>query len=129
MTSWLELLVFGLLLSGAQVAVALPWIILLNWTTLRTWFRQRNWPALLRSLGGVLLTLLGLGVIAAFALGYIRDADRLQFVGRIYGAILHGQLIVAGFIIAFALLLWLWPKGGAVALAAFREGLRQAFYW
>jgi ABC-type transport system involved in multi-copper enzyme maturation permease subunit len=129
MTSWLQLLLFGLLLSGAQVAVALPWIILLNWTTLRTRFRQRNWPLLLRGAGGVLLTVLGLGVLGAVALRYIRDTDRLQFVGRIYGAVLHGQLIIAGFIIAFTLLLWVWPKGGAVALAAFREGLRQAAYW
>jgi ABC-type transport system involved in multi-copper enzyme maturation permease subunit len=26
-------------------------------------------------------------------------------------------------------MLWLWPKGGAVALAAFREGVRQPMYW
>jgi ABC-type transport system involved in multi-copper enzyme maturation permease subunit len=129
MTSWLELFVYGLLLSGAQVAAAMPWVILLNWNLVRPWLRQRNGLMLLKSLGGVLLTVLALGLVAAFAIGYIRDADRLRIVGRLYGAVLHAQLIVAGFIIAFALLIWAWPKGGAVALAAFREGLRQPWYW
>jgi ABC-type transport system involved in multi-copper enzyme maturation permease subunit len=129
MTSWLELFVYGLLLGGVQVAAALPWIILVNWTLIRTWLRQRDWPMLLKNLGGVLVAALALGLLAAFALNYIRDADRLRLLGRLYGAVLHAQLIIAAFIIAFALLIWVWPKGGAVALAAFREGLRQPWYW
>ena len=31
--------------------------------------------------------------------------------------------------VIFAAMLWLWPKGGAVALAAFREGYRQPMFW
>src|SRR5262249_21252255 len=33
------------------------------------------------------------------------------------------------FILVFAVLLVLWPKGGAVALSAFREGVRQPMFW
>jgi ABC-type transport system involved in multi-copper enzyme maturation permease subunit len=36
---------------------------------------------------------------------------------------------VDGFVLVFWLLLLLWPKGGAVALAAFQEGVRQPMFW
>jgi ABC-type transport system involved in multi-copper enzyme maturation permease subunit len=42
---------------------------------------------------------------------------------------LHAQLIADGFAIAFAALLTVWRRGGAVALAAFREGVRQPLFW
>jgi hypothetical protein len=43
--------------------------------------------------------------------------------------ILQLQLLADAFILTFALLLNLWPKGGAIALAAFREGVRQPMFW
>lgn len=53
----------------------------------------------------------------------------LQAVGQIYGSILQLQLAADFFIGLFLLLLAVWPKGGAVALAAFREGIRQPMFW
>ena len=32
-------------------------------------------------------------------------------------------------VLTFSLLLAFWPKGGAVALAAFQEGVRQPMFW
>src|SRR5262249_51447228 len=49
--------------------------------------------------------------------------------GHVYSVLLQLQLIVDFFIGFFALVLWVWPKGGAVGLAAFREGLRQPMFW
>ena len=42
---------------------------------------------------------------------------------------LHLQLAADSFVFVFMLLLAIWPKGGAVALAAFREGIRQPMFW
>src|SRR5262249_40511638 len=39
------------------------------------------------------------------------------------------QLLIDLFIGLFGLLLRAWPKGAAVALAAFREGVRQPLFW
>ena len=47
----------------------------------------------------------------------------------VYGSLLQLQLIVDFFIVGFPLLMKVWPKGGAVAFAAFREGVRQPMFW
>jgi hypothetical protein len=39
------------------------------------------------------------------------------------------QLAADFFVVVFAALLLVWPKGAAVALAAFREALRQPMFW
>ena len=49
--------------------------------------------------------------------------------GRIYGSVLQVQLVIDLFVLVFFLLLKLWPRGGAVALASFRESVRQPMYW
>src|SRR5262249_27258896 len=53
----------------------------------------------------------------------------LLALGRIYGALLHLQFLADAFVLLFALLLTVWPRGAAVALAAFREGIRQPMFW
>jgi len=53
----------------------------------------------------------------------------VEFLGRVYGSVLHLQLLADLFVGVFALLLKFWPKGAAVALAAFREGIRQPMFW
>ena len=59
-----------------------------------------------------------------------RDAASLRWYGRVYGAVLHLQLLIDLFILlAAAASCCVWPKGGAVALAAFREGCRQPMFW
>jgi hypothetical protein len=71
----------------------------------------------------------GLGAVLALFIGVVEDPGRLQVWGRIFGALLLVQLIVDFFAIVFPLLNLVWPQGTAVALAAFREGIRQPMYW
>src|SRR5262249_36553868 len=49
--------------------------------------------------------------------------------GRVYMSVLHLQLAADFFVALFWLGLTVWPKGSAVALSAFREGVRQPMYW
>jgi ABC-type transport system involved in multi-copper enzyme maturation permease subunit len=65
----------------------------------------------------------------AFLLTVFQDPGWLLILGRVYGAILHAQLIADLFVVVFVVLLAVWPRGAAVALAAFREGLRQPMFW
>jgi ABC-type transport system involved in multi-copper enzyme maturation permease subunit len=57
------------------------------------------------------------------------DPSSVQVWGGFYAAVLQAQLTVDLFVLVFAVLLVIWPKGGAVALAAFREGVRQPMFW
>jgi ABC-type transport system involved in multi-copper enzyme maturation permease subunit len=68
-------------------------------------------------------------LLLAYLLQWMQDADALLWTGRLFSAVLHFQLIVDLFVLAFASGLLVWPKGAAVAVAAFREGLRQPMYW
>jgi hypothetical protein len=116
-----------------QVLAAIPWMVALNWETFR-----RSRPGGSRgsknigTLVGTFL-LVGLGaclvIPAILGSGLVQDRDGLQIVGRLFASILHLQLLADGLILIFALILLLWPKGGAVALAAFREGVRQPMFW
>lgn len=60
---------------------------------------------------------------------FVQERDTLEFAGKCYAAVLQLQLTADFFVLVFLLLLKIWPKGGAVALAAFREGIRQPMYW
>ena len=44
-------------------------------------------------------------------------------------SILQVQLLADAFVLLLAGLLYVWPKGAAIALAAFREGVRQPMFW
>jgi ABC-type transport system involved in multi-copper enzyme maturation permease subunit len=79
--------------------------------------------------GGILGATVVLGALLGFGLSSIQDPDTLQLLGRVYGAVLLLQLAVDLLVLFFALLLLVWPKGGAVAVAAFREGYRQPMFW
>ena len=60
----------------------------------------------------------------------VQGKDMLEVCGHIFGAgVLQLSLLADVFILLFTLLLWVWPKGGAVAQAAFREGIRQPLFW
>jgi ABC-type transport system involved in multi-copper enzyme maturation permease subunit len=78
-----------------------------------------------------LLILLAVNVVAALfaAFAIPDDPDACVVWGRLYMSILHLNLTADLCIGFFVLLLWAWPKGGAVALAAFREGVRQPMFW
>src|SRR5262249_18823389 len=92
--------------------------------TFQNYFRRRNaWPSVV---GAVVGAGAALGLLLAFI---IQDRERLLFWGRPYGALLHAQLLLDLFVLVFAVLLAVWPKGGAVAAWASREGIPPPMFW
>jgi ABC-type transport system involved in multi-copper enzyme maturation permease subunit len=71
----------------------------------------------------------GLGAVWGFFLDGLGDPKDLTRWGRFYLSVLHLQLAADFFVGVFWLLLTFWPKGAAVALAAFQEGVRQPMFW
>src|SRR6516225_7308683 len=59
----------------------------------------------------------------------IQDRSTVVTYGRLYGSALHIQLFADFLLGIFCLMLLIWPKAAAVALAAFREGVRQPMFW
>jgi hypothetical protein len=121
-SSWSELLASGAILTLIQVLAALPWIAAVDPESFRTGRRSTTFA--------VLAGVLAVGTIGfAWFMNYKNDPTALDFFGRIYGAILQLQLAIdiPVLLIGFALLVW--PRGGTVALAAFREGYRQPMFW
>jgi ABC-type transport system involved in multi-copper enzyme maturation permease subunit len=105
-----------------QALAALPWLSVLDPDQAKAKLRRPGtWGALLLGTAAV-------GVVFAFLLVQESDAGLIRW-GRGYASLLHVQLAADFFVVVFALLLWLWPKGGAVALASFREGVRQPMFW
>jgi ABC-type transport system involved in multi-copper enzyme maturation permease subunit len=70
-----------------------------------------------------------LGLVIALLLPLIQEKTSLERWGRVYGSVLQIQLVFDLFVIVFVVLLHAWPKGGAVAIAAFREAIRQPMFW
>lgn len=126
MFSWLtnsNILIGGLVLAAIQVIAALPWLRSID---PRGFDRSARNPA---ALAYALAALLGIGLLFAAFIGYKGDSSNLRLYGRLYGAALHLQLLIDLFLLAPALLAWVLPKTGAVALAAYREGWRQPMFW
>jgi hypothetical protein len=120
MTIFFWNLLTTLVLFLIQGVAAIPWMV-----TIST--KRSLWYLFIRILG--ILMILGVCIrLAPLLLGPIADPTP-ETVGMTYGYILHLQLIADFFILSFPLILWVWPKGGAVALAAFREGVRQPLFW
>ncbi|HEY3787478.1 MAG TPA: ABC transporter permease [Urbifossiella sp.] len=127
MFNWISdpmLLLAGFLLAAIQFAAALPWL----WAIDSEGFEKTTRSP--RSLAVVILGLIGAGVVVAAYLGYKVDSSNLQRIGQYgYGSILHLQLLIDFFLLLPRLLIKIWPKGGAVAYAAYREGWRQPMFW
>jgi hypothetical protein len=124
MSTYVLPVVAGIVLVLVQVLAALPWLYAFDPDAYKSFFRQKHaWPLFL---GGVLGAGVVLGLVLAFV---IQDRERLLFWGRPYGALLQAQLMLDLFVGFFGVLLLVWPKGGAVAVAAFREGIRQPMFW
>src|ERR1700687_4851991 len=130
----LPLLGVGFVLALAQVLAAVPWMVVFNWESLRSAFVPgsllgggRMW----RLIGQAALVALVIAIVIAslLALGIVQDRESLETLGRLYGSILHLQLLADLLVLFFGFVLLVWPKGGAVALAAFREGVRQPMFW
>jgi ABC-type transport system involved in multi-copper enzyme maturation permease subunit len=130
MTSIATFLTVGVLLVLVQVAAALPWLAAANRDSLRAWWRTTG-PALrARQAGTWLLITVGAGLLVGLGMALAnQDPESIQYWGGTYAAALQVQLNVDLFVVVFAVLLRLWPKGAAVALAAFREGIRQPMFW
>jgi ABC-type transport system involved in multi-copper enzyme maturation permease subunit len=118
------LILAGVVLAAAQFIAALPWL----WAIDPRGFKKAlQTPLTLLYVGGGLIVA---GVAIAAYLAYRADPTNLTWEGRyIYGAILHLQLIIDLFLLMPPLLTLVWPKGGAVASAAFRESCRQPMFW
>src|SRR5262249_27586664 len=122
-TSFLTLFVFSTVLCLAQYLAALPWLMALDAKLIRSYLRN------LRALGWTALALVAAGLLTAVVLQANSDREVLARTGRIYASVLHVQLAADFFVFVFAGLLAVWPKGAAVALAAFRESIRQPMFW
>ncbi|HEY1192325.1 MAG TPA: ABC transporter permease [Gemmata sp.] len=126
-STWINdptVLLAGVVLATVQFVAALPWL----WAIDPRGFKSAASSPV--SFGYVVLGLIGAGVGVAAFLGYKGDPTTLTWYGRyIYGAILHLQLIIAVFLLLPQVLMLLWPKGGVVAFAAFRESCRQPMFW
>jgi hypothetical protein len=111
-----------------QILAAVPWLLFafLNQGE-RLALRKNPFPAWVLTRIGVAIVL-AVGLPALF-LGFVQDQSTLEISGRVYGALLQVQLTIDFFILLFLFVLTIWPKGGAVALAAFREGVRQWMFW
>src|SRR5258707_2772047 len=113
----------SIVLCLLQFLAALPWLTLFNPEEMK--------PRLRRPIfwGSALGAVVGAGLILGILLTAVQAREGLEHFGRIFGAVLHVQFMADLLVAAFALLLLVWPKGGAVALAAFRESLRQPMFW
>lgn len=129
MSSFAQLLGVGFVLALIQGIAAIPWLVLLNLDALRSQKRQPEAGFWLRWSAWVAGAVIGGAVLFALLLRSVQVKETLEVYGRIYGTALHVQLAVDFFVLTFAILMVPWPKGTAVALAAFREGWRQPMYW
>ncbi|MBA4186588.1 MAG: hypothetical protein C0467_01080 [Planctomycetaceae bacterium] len=127
MFSWLSdppMFLAGLLLAIVQFVAALPWLYAID----PKGFKQTAASGLGMAYVGAGLLAAGAG-IAAF-MGYKSDPQNLAWFGRyVYGALLHLQILINLFLLLPQIAVLVWPKGGAVAQAAYREACRQPMFW
>ncbi len=127
MLDWLSnpmLFAAGFILASVQFAAAMPWL----WAIDPKGFERATRSGI--SIGYVVGGLALAAAIVAGFIGYKGDSANLQWYGQyVYGSALHLQLLIDFFLLMPAVLVKVWPKGGAVALAAYREGWRQPMFW
>jgi hypothetical protein len=121
-------LLIGMALLLLQVLAAVPWVVtlVLSEQDRRDLMKNPFSQQMGLRLGVLLLATL---VIAALFGIFVQERESLEIAGRVYSGILQLQITVDLFLLGFWVLLSVWPKGGAVALAAFREGVRQWMFW
>lgn len=116
----------GFILCLVQYLAALPW---LRAATAEAEGMTAGARSLALTLVRAIIGLALAGAACGAGLWAEQDADFLTTLGRWYGVVLYAQLLLDAVVLTFALLLLVWPKGAAVALAAFREGVRQPMFW
>ena len=117
---WIALPVAGLVFVLIQLLAAIPWLAAVLGADRRS--IRGFLPQAAAILGGGAL-------LGGIALYFMQDKDVLGTIGRWYGVFLELQLMLDFFVLVFGLLLRTWPRGGAVAMAAFREWLRHPLFW
>jgi hypothetical protein len=117
-----SLVALSIILCVVQFAAALPWLMAIELRMRQRLRRPAFW-------GMALLACAAVGLVGGWYLDANSDRQVLSNVGRVYMSLLHLQLATDFFVAFFALALTFWPKGGAVALSAFREGIRQPMFW
>jgi ABC-type transport system involved in multi-copper enzyme maturation permease subunit len=122
-TPILNLLLATLVLAIFQALAAIPWVWSFDGRPFRKWILDNR---VLGYLGGGTLAL---AVGLTLYIRTIGEVAELERFGRYYGAIFHVQLVFDFIVLAPRALLVLWPKGGAVGVAAYREALRQPMFW
>jgi hypothetical protein len=120
MSSLLSFLALAVVLLLIQAVAALPWVLVLLRRPGKTW---------LRGVGLILALLVLYRVVQTVIAMTWATQNLVEWLGRLYGSVLHLQLLADLLVVVFALLLRAWPKGAAVGLSAFREGIRQPMFW
>ncbi len=119
-----SILLAGVLLALIQFLAALPWLYAIDSRGFRA--TASSGVAMIYVGGGLLVAGLGLAIF----MSYKTDSQNLVWYGRyLYGSILQLQLIIALALLLPHIVVRVWPKGGAVAYAAYREGCRQPMFW
>jgi ABC-type transport system involved in multi-copper enzyme maturation permease subunit len=118
--AFLQLLPLAIVLFLLQGLAAIPWLAMLTRSSPR-----RDFSFFAKVVGGTALA----GLPFAFLLESNSDPSIVALWGRFYAAILTLQIGFDFFILTYYALLNVWPKGGAVALAAFQESVRQPMFW
>jgi ABC-type transport system involved in multi-copper enzyme maturation permease subunit len=137
MTFSTSMYLVSLILVLIQVLAALPWVWMLFLGRedvipyVRKWLeRLRTGDSLARQIGLYIAGAVVGVFVAPFLLSFFGGTGgTLENLGYAYAVVLQIQLSIDAYILAFVVLLLLWPKGGAIALAAFREGVRQPMFW
>jgi len=119
----LNLFSAALVLAAFQTLAAIPWVSAFDGRPFRRWIANATVLGYLA--GGTVV----LAILLTLEMRSLADVAELERFGRYYGAILHVQLILDFIVLAPRILLAVWPKGGAVAHAAYRESLRQPMFW
>lgn len=117
---WVTLPIAGLIFCLIQMLAAFPWLAVVLGA------ERKSIRAFLPR---ALAILAGGGLLAAVVLFFMQDKDVLSTMGRWYAIILQFQVLLDVLVLIFGLLLLVWPRGGAVGLAAFREWLRHPLFW
>jgi hypothetical protein len=114
-----------------QLLAALPWLLLVFRSPGdRVWSRRDPlfWSHVRSFLTTAGVPVLGFMLFALAGLFFV-GASYLETAGLGYTFLLQLQLTIDLFIAVFVFLLRAWPKGAAVAQAAFREAVRQPLFW
>jgi ABC-type transport system involved in multi-copper enzyme maturation permease subunit len=123
MSSFVEMLLNGVMLVLIQVVAALPWLSVLDPPAFKAAVRR---PRVL--LGALVVVLLG-GLALGWLIGTYSEPMRVANNGWWYGLVLYLQLTVDSLIVGLWLLTLFTPRVGTIARATFREGYRQPMFW